>query len=133
MILARLGIYAVVLVVVYFGLAMTLSELSEVVVLRTSDGEEMHETRLWIVEGRSRRWLRAGSPSSSWLKRIYREPHVEVEIDGTTEKYTAAPLDDPEILEWVNARMADKYGFADWLVGLTSNRSQSIPIRLDPP
>ena len=133
MILVRLGIYAVVLVVVYFALAMTLSELSEVVVLTTSDGEEIHETRLWMVEGRSRRWLRAGSPTSSWLKRIYDEPHVEVEINGTTEQYTAAPLDDPELLEWVNSRMADKYGFADWLIGLTSNRAQSIPIRLDPP
>ncbi len=133
MILARLGIYAVVGVIVYFALAMTLSELAEVVVLGTSDGEEMHETRLWMVEGHSRRWLRAGSPSSSWLKRIYREPHVEVEIDGATERYTATPLDDPEIVEWVNDRMADKYGFADWLIGLTSNREDSIPIRLDPP
>ena len=89
MILVRLGISAVVLVIVYFGLAMTLSELSQVVVLSTSEGEKMHETRLWMVEGRSRRWLRAGSASSSWLKRIYSEPHVEVEIDGT-ERLTRA-------------------------------------------
>ena len=58
---------------------------------------------------------------------------MEVEIDGATERYTATPLDDPEIVEWVNDRMADKYGFADWLIGLTSNREDSIPIRLDPP
>ncbi len=133
MILVRIGIGAVVLVVLYFGVAITLSELAEVVVLHTSDGEETHETRLWIIEGRSRRWLRAGSPGSSWLKRIYVDAHVEVELDGTAERYTASPIEDAETRDWVNDRMSSKYGFADWLIGLTSDRSQAVPIRLDPP
>jgi hypothetical protein len=132
-VLIRIGIYAVIVIVLYFGLVAVLSELNEVVVLRISDGEDTHETRLWIVEGRSRLWLRAGSPSSGWVKRLYRNPHVEVEQDGETEAYTAAMIDDPEIQAWVNDRMARKYGFADWLIGFSSDRSQSIPIRLDPP
>lgn len=133
MIFIRLGIYAVLALVLYGVLVVVSSELGEVVVLRTSDGDETHETRLWIVEGRSRLWLRVGSPGSSWVKRVYLNPRVEVIRDGNAERYTASMVDDPELRSWLNHRMADKYGFADWLIGLTADRSQSIPIRLDPP
>ena len=58
---------------------------------------------------------------------------MELVRDGEEAAYTASMLHDPEIRNWLNAEMAAKYGFADWLVGLTTDRSKSIPIRLDPP
>lgn len=121
-------------VVVAFVLAVIIaSESGEVVVLRTLDPTgTAYETRLWVIEEENRLWLRAGDPGSRWFQRLKVKPEVELERGGETRSYRAVPVDDPDVLAWLNARLAEKYGWADRLVAVLGDHSVSVPTRLDP-
>lgn len=124
-------VIVVVAALLFFGAIMIASETGgEVVTLRTTAGGEVHETRLWIVEIGPDLWLRAGDPASGWLVRLQENPSVEVERRGQTARYraTAVPHMGPE----VDARIAEKYGWADRLVGIIRSEGESIAVRLDP-
>jgi hypothetical protein len=131
--LFRLILIAVLGVVAFGVLVIAASESGEVVVLRTSEpaGPTL-ETRVWVVDDGIVPWLRAGEPTASWLTRLRVNPDVEMVRDGEAREYFATPADDPEIRDWINHRMAEKYGWADWIVGLFTDRNESVPIRLDP-
>lgn len=102
----------------------------EVVELRTIDGiGSTQTTRVWIVEDQGNLWLRAGRSSSGWLERLRVHPKVELVRDGKTTGYDAVAV--PEAGERINALMADKYGVADWLIGLMRNDASVVPVRLD--
>jgi hypothetical protein len=124
-------VLAVVAVLLFFGAIMLASEQGgEVVTLRTTADGEIHETRLWIVEIGPDLWLRAGDPASGWLVRLRENPSVGVERRGETARYraTAVPHMGPE----VDARMAERYGWADRLIGIIRSEGKSIAVRLDP-
>ncbi|HKE12292.1 MAG TPA: hypothetical protein VKE73_12065, partial [Myxococcota bacterium] len=46
--------------------------------------------------------------------------------------YRAVPLDDPATRTAVNKGMAEKYGQADRLISRIFDRTQTVPIRLEP-
>ena len=119
-------------VLAFFGTIWVASEYGgEVVTLRTRDaGGAIQETRLWIVEHDSALWLRAGDPSSGWLQRLEATPEVEIQRGPDTELYTAVAVPDkgPE----VDARMAEKYGWGDRVIGVIRSEGASIAVRLDP-
>ena len=115
----------------WFALEMLAAESGEVVVLTSRDAEGApHETRLWVVDLDGRAWLRSGSGVAGWYGRLAASPEVEVERAGIGGRYRAVPL--PEARERVNALMRDKYGLADRWIGFWFDRSDAIPIRLDP-
>ena len=93
--LARILGALVALAVVVFGLSFVASESGgEVVVLKTkSEGATApdHETRSWIVDEDGKQWLRAGSPQSSWLAAIQRDPLVEVVRGGAAAPTPRCP------------------------------------------
>jgi len=121
----------VVAALLFFGVIMIASEQGgEVVTLRTTAAGEVHETRLWIVEIGPDLWLRAGDPASGWLVRLKEDPSVEVERRGETARYRAVAV--PHMGPEVDARMAEKYGWADRLVGIIRSEGKSIAVRLDP-
>lgn len=108
-------------------------ELSgEVVDLKTFDAEGLgYDTRLWIVEDAGALWLRAGAPDMGWLERIRARPEVTLDRPGwDTTRYRAVPV--PERTPAIHARMEEKYGWADELVGLLGNRDEAVAVRLDP-
>ncbi|RIL06467.1 MAG: hypothetical protein DCC71_06580 [Proteobacteria bacterium] len=116
---------------VVMGLEMIAAESGEVVVLRTTgDDGQPRETRLWVVDESGRQWLRAGSPQSSWLLDIQREPAVEMERNGHTAPYTAVP--DVSARQRLNVLFALKYGWADDYIAMLFGREDATPIRLDP-
>ena len=108
--------------------SMIASESGEVVTLRTPD--PVTETRVWVVDEDGKQWLRAGSPSSSWLAAIQKNPAVEAERDGNAATYTAVP--DVASRDRINDLMAAKYGWADAYIGMLFGRDDATPIRLDP-
>jgi hypothetical protein len=131
--LTRIVLLAVCLVVAFMAAVMIASESGEVVVLRTFDAAgKGYETRLWVIEDQGRLWLRAGDPASRWLQRLKLEPEVQLERAGETLSCQAAPVDKPEIRAWLNARLAEKYGWADRVVALLGDRSAVVPTRLEP-
>lgn len=103
----------------------------EVVTLytRAAQGRE-YQTSLWVVEQQGRLWLRAGRPGSGWLKRLVETPEVRVERAGVVGDYRAVVVMPQR--ERINALMADRYGWADQLIGLLRDPEAVTPIRLDP-
>jgi len=103
----------------------------EVVTLRTADTVGvMHDTSVWVVDDGGRLWVRAGSPKAGWYERIQVKPEVELVRGGETRRYTAVPVEGSR--ERINALMAERYGWADRLIGLVRSRDQAVAIRLDP-
>ena len=119
---------ALVVFVTAFGI-----DEGEVVNLSTVDASgAQFETQLWIIEQDGQLYLRAGRPAARWLARLRAHPEVKVERAGTTTAYLAVPVYDSATREAVNRAMAEKYGRADRLIGRLFDRSQTVPIRLEP-
>lgn len=101
----------------------------ENVVLRTADVDgSTHQTRLWIQDMEGSVWLRAASPENRWYRRLAERPEVELKRHGQWRHYRAIPM--PHRTAEVSDAMARKYGWADWLIGLTRDRDAAVAIRL---
>ncbi len=110
------------------------SELGgEVVVLTTQDASGApRETRLWVVDDAGSMWLRAGQARNAWLRRLQANPSVRVERAGQVGNYRAVPVAEDAARLRVHELMAEKYGWADHLIGLIRDGAASIAVRLDP-
>jgi hypothetical protein len=116
-----------------FGVTLLLaSEFGgEVVKLTTTDEVgAQYTTSLWIVDDGRTLWLRAGSPNATWFRRLPSRPDVELERAGRLTKYRAVAV--KEATPGINSLMAEKYGWADWLIALVVNHDDSVAVRLDP-
>ncbi len=131
--LKRLVGYGLFVIAAIVGLQFAASESGEVVVLRTLVDGRVQETRLWVVDDAGSQWLRAGQPGSSWYLRILANPDIEVERGGERGAYRAFPLEGGgPATAHINALMLGKYGWADQVIGFLFDRSDAVPIRLDP-
>jgi hypothetical protein len=105
--------------------------VGEVVTLHTRAPSGSWETTpLWIVDTPDGAYLRAGSPEGSgWVRRWQAEPIAKLERNGKlgAVKLTA----EPKRRETINALMAARYGWADVFVGLMSDRSGAMPLRVE--
>jgi hypothetical protein len=103
----------------------------EVVVLTTySKGGTPQQTKLWVVDDNRQVWLRAGQSDTEWFRRIGANPMVTLERDGRATEYRAVAI--PKQRDRINRLMAERYGWADWLIGLVRDFSDTQPVRLDP-
>jgi hypothetical protein len=130
--LSRLFTY-LVMAALAFGLALLLAgDLGgEVVKLTTFDEiRTPFTTKVWIVDQGNTLWVRAGSPSAEWFWRLSQRSGVELQRNGRATRYRAVPV--KEATPGVNALMAAKYGWADWLIGLVRSRDNAVAVRLDP-
>jgi hypothetical protein len=87
-------------------------------------------TKVWIVEEGPTLWIRAGSQSAEWYQRLVQRPGMQLERNGRVARYRAIAV--KEATPGVNALMAAKYGWADWLIGLVRSRDNAVAVRLDP-
>jgi hypothetical protein len=112
-------------------LQMVASESGEVVVLTTTDGSGAEQTtRLWVVDHEGAAWLRAGQDGQGWYGRLQARAAVTLERDGVETPYNATPV--PAATAEINRLMAEKYGWADRLIGFIFPRDSAVAIRLDP-
>jgi len=127
-----LGLLAVV--VVFFVGIFAASELGgEIVTLTTFDAAGTPaETRLWVVDDAGAAWLRCGVPTSGWCGRMRASPAVRVSRGGTSRDFTAALVTEPAVRDRIHALMAEKYGWADALIGTIRDGDASVAVRLDP-
>jgi hypothetical protein len=103
----------------------------EVVTLMTVDSRGNHyETSLWIVDLEGVPFLRAESPSASWLGRIREFPDVKLDRAGRRTDQRAIPIDDEKVREDVRRAMAKKYGIFDRVSQWFRDYSHSVPIQL---
>ena len=109
-------------------------EGNEVAVLRTRtpDGR-FEETRVWVVDAADGAALiEAASPERAWYQSLRSHGDVELLRDGAPLRYRATPEPDPESRARIRALLREKYGWADWWVGLLRDPSDSVPVRLEP-
>jgi hypothetical protein len=130
----RIAAGLVVLAVLLVGAIFAASELGgEVVVLHTRDaGGADLSTHLWVVDDAGSAWLRSGVPTSGWFVRLEANPEVELERGGERLRYRAVPVPSPDARDRVHALMAEKYGWADRLIGVARDGSASIAVKLEP-
>ncbi len=113
------------------GITLVALEGGEVVVLRTrtADGS-WRETRIWTADDDGMPLIEAASEARPFFRDLQRDPHVELERAGTTEKHVAVVLEPREGHELVRARLREKYGWKDWWIGWFADTSGSRGIRL---
>lgn len=114
-----------------FILEYVASESGEVVTIRTVDAAGAPlETRIWVVDHEGAQWIRTGNAASKWMARVKANPEVEVMRNGASAPYRAVFV--PEATETVNGLMAEKYGWADDVIGFLIPRDDAQIVRLDP-
>jgi len=103
----------------------------EVAVLYTNDGEgQGHTTRIWVVDHGHETWIRSLDPMSSWLDNLITNPEVQLRRGDSIADYQATPLTNRRTR--INALMAERYGWAEWVLSRMEDREVSVPIFLDP-
>jgi len=114
-----------------FGIVqVAASERVEVVQLHTSNDEgETVITRLWVVDHEDKSYLRAGE-DSGWYARLIKNPKISLERNSVLSDFLATPMRDKTAI--VNQLMNDKYTWGDDFFAFLVDRSDSIPIELQP-
>jgi len=103
----------------------------EVATLYTTDGTgRTFQSSVWVVDKGPQVWLRATSPTSPWLDRIVNHPEVELLRGESLKTFRATPL--VHRRERINADMAQAYGWAEWVLAKVEDRSEAVPVFLDP-
>ena len=121
-------------VALVFG-AVTLYALEgrEVVVLRTlAPDRSTRETRTWVADEGGAVWLEAAVAERPFFRHLLTNPVVDLERRGTVRRYRATAVPNPDGHVHIRALLAQKYGWADWWVGLLTDTSESVAVRLEP-
>lgn len=101
-----------------------------IVETRAPDGAT-RATHVWFVERDGELWLEAGAPENGWFVDVQREPRLCVRIGDDVRDARAEVV--PEASAEVRARLREKYGWRDALVGLLVDSSRSVAVRLHQP
>jgi hypothetical protein len=117
----------------FAGLTLYALEGREVVVLRThtADGTT-RETRAWIADDQGASWIEAAVPERPFLQDLVARQEVEVERGGVVGRYRSAAMPNPDGHAHIRQLLAQRYGWADCWVGLLTDTTRSVEVRLDP-
>ena len=130
----RLGLLlgAVLLLASAGALTMLALEGREVAVLRTTDaGGATRDTRVWVADDAGAAWVEAASPDRPFLQALVRQPAVVLRRSGRDRPCHATALPNPEGHARIRRLLEAKYGWADCWIGLLTDTSRSIAVRLD--
>jgi hypothetical protein len=117
----------------FAGVTLYALEGREVVVLRTRtpDGST-RETRTWVADDGGSVLIEAAFEERPFVQDLLVYPEVELVRDATMRRFRATPMPNPGGHVRIRALLAEKYGWADWWVGLLQDTSQSLAVRLEP-
>ena len=124
----RVVMITVAILAVLLVVASRLIDEGEIVKVTTLDSSGRDQvTEVWIVDLDGGSYLRAGSPDAAWLARVRAHPEITVHRGDRDAKYRAVCDEGASIRGRVNLAMSEKYGFADWLWALLSDRVARCP------
>jgi hypothetical protein len=86
------------------------------------------EASLWVADDGFYLWVEAADPGRAWYLALSADPLVEVRRYGRTERFRAEAM--PAERRRVERLYRAKYGLAQVLRGLVTDRRRAIPIRL---
>ncbi len=108
---------------------IAISERGEVVVIRSTSGDRVDTTRIWVVDVPEGMLVR-GSAGKGWVDAARAATRVELERDGVGHVVRVVAQPGDAARERVNRRMRDKYGLADRLIGLLRDYESAVPLLL---
>ena len=118
--------------VLFTAVTLLALEGREVVVLRTFDAHgQARETRTWVADEAGYTWIEAANPERPFLHQLQAQPEVELQRGGTRHHCHADATPNPEGHQRIRRLLAAKYGWADDWVGLLTDTSGSLAVRLD--
>ena len=128
----RIAALVVLALAAVAGLTYWAGEQTEVVVLRTLDGDgTAYETKVWVVDHDGMPWVRVANPERFWYQRLSRNPQIVLIRGGVERPVVARPHDSAEARAILDQAFREKYGIVDWWYGVLFRR-HAIPVRLDP-
>jgi hypothetical protein len=99
--------------------------------LRVSTARGEHYARVWVVDAKPFVWIRAESPSRTWLDPLRENPDVQLTRGEHRAFLRATVWDGAEARADVDALFRAKYGVVDWVRSWLRTET-SLPIRLEP-
>ena len=106
-------------------------ESKEVVTIRTLDADgRARDTRTWIADDGGFAWVEAANPERPFLRQLEARPDVELVRAGRTRRCRAEALPNPAGHSRIRQMLAVRYGWADCWIGMLTDTSQSIAVRL---
>jgi len=129
---ARTAALALVSALLLFGLVtLAALEANEVVVLRTVDaGGRPRETRTWVADDGGFAWIEAANPERPFLRQLGTHPEVEMRRAGRVRRCRAEAMPNPQGHAHVRELLARRYGWADRWIGMLTDTSRSVAVRL---
>ena len=115
--------------------AVTLLALEgvEVVQLRTTTADGgVRVTRTWIADADGIAWLESANPERPFLRDLEARPDIELVRGGAVLALRAEPVPGGAGHRKIRRLLAAKYGWADAWVGLLTDTSRSVAVRLEP-
>ena len=133
MLVRRLALGIALATALFGAITLVALEGKGVVVVRTWDENgDPRETRTWIAEENGSLWVEAANPEREFYRDILAGSEVVVVDGDTTANYAASPAENPAGHRRIRRLLRAKYGWADGWIGLLTDTSESIAIRLDP-
>lgn len=117
----------------FVAITLLALEGSEVAVLHTAlRTGQPRETRVWIADFGGTPWIEAASPRREFYRDILVDPEVALSRNGQRDEYRALIEEGPAGHEMIRTLLREKYGWADEWIGVLTDTSSSIAIRLEP-
>ena len=125
---------AIAALVVAFGATTWWAlESRGVAVIETHTPEgELRSTHVWYAESQGELWLEAGTPANPWFQDVQRNPAITFRVDGRVSRYTARTVEGSAAHSRIRSLLRARYGFRDVWVGLITDTSRSVAVRLIP-
>jgi len=113
---------------------VALSEMGEVVIVRTVGAAGPRESRVWVVDGDVGPILR-GAAGKEWVENARTRTGVTLRRGGEWVAYRAVEIVAPAEKARVGALMLEKYGIAERAIGLLYDLDASVAflLRAEPP
>ncbi|MBI4514649.1 MAG: hypothetical protein HY699_02385 [Deltaproteobacteria bacterium] len=104
----------------------------EVVVLRTFDQNgTARDTRTWIADAEGAAWVEAANAERPFLLQLRSNPQVELLRGGSRRRCRATVLANPDGHQRIRRLLSQKYGWADWWIGMLADTTGSLALRLE--
>jgi hypothetical protein len=118
---------------VFAAVTLVALEGVEVVQLRTTapDGS-LRTTRTWVADAGGAMWIEAATPERPFLQDIGARPEAELVRGGRVLRLRATVVPGEEGHRQVRGLLRVKYGWADRWIGMLTDTSRSVAIRLEP-
>lgn len=117
--------------VLFTAVTLLALEGREVVVLRTFDARgQARETRTWVADEDGYTWIEAANSERPFLLQLQAKPEVELRRGGRLQHCRASAISNPDGHQRIRRLLTAKYGWADGWVGLLTDTSGSLAVRL---